>query len=171
VSAFEPSQTVLASSARVYMHHAVEWCKGHHPDDPDYDAACRGDCKWVAAWAILNATSPFEGRPVAPQAEAEPVRLLSDAKWVARTPMLTVALLEYANIGQLWRMWREQSALGQNVWSWIAVNAALWLWLNYYRVIVPGGLRSTAARATMVGIALNGAVIATVIYFRARHAP
>lgn len=94
------------------------------------------------------------------------VKLWNDATWVARTPMLTVLLLEYANVGQLWRMWHEQSALGQNVWSWVSINAALWLWLNYYRVIVPGGLRSAAARATMVGIALNATVILTVAHFR-----
>lgn len=91
----------------------------------------------------------------------------SDPKWVSRTPILTTALLEYANIGQLWRMWEERSALGQNVWSWVAVNVALWFWVNFYRVNVPGGLKSWAARATMVGIALNAAVIGTVYYFRA----
>ncbi len=96
--------------------------------------------------------------------------ILSDTKWVARTPIATTLLLEYANVGQLWRMWHVHSALGQNVWSWAAVNAALWLWLNFYRVIVPGGMHSFAARATMVGIVLNGAVIASVVYFRATGA-
>jgi hypothetical protein len=94
------------------------------------------------------------------------MKLWNDPAWVARTPLLTVLLLEYANIGQLWRMWHEHSALGQNVWSWVSINVALWLWLNYYRVIVPGGLRSVAARATMVGIVLNAAVIVTVAHFR-----
>ena len=91
--------------------------------------------------------------------------ILNDKTWVARTPMLTVILLEYASVGQLWRMWTQHSALGQNVWSWVAVNLALWLWLNFYRVCA-GGLNTWAARATMLGIVLNGAVIASVTYLR-----
>jgi len=87
-------------------------------------------------------------------------------RYVEYTPIVTTLLLEYANGGQLWRMWHEHSALGQNVWSWLAVNIALWLWLNYYCVVVPGGLRSWAARATMVGILLNGAVIVSVVYWQ-----
>ncbi len=91
---------------------------------------------------------------------------MTRSKWVLFTPIITTFLLEYANVGQLWRMWSERSALGQNVWSWIAVQVALWLWLNYYRVVVPGGTRSWAFRATVVGCLLNAAVIGTVWYFR-----
>jgi uncharacterized protein with PQ loop repeat len=87
-------------------------------------------------------------------------------RYVEYTPIITVFLLEYANIGQLWRMWTQHSALGQNVWSWVSVNVALWLWLNYYRVMVPNGLRSWAARATIVGIVLNAAVIGSVGYWQ-----
>lgn len=87
----------------------------------------------------------------------------SDKRLVGKTPLLTTLLLEYANVGQLWRMWHEHSALGQNVWSWVAVNAALWLWLNFYRVITPDA--RIAQAATLLGILLNGAVIGTVLYF------
>lgn len=88
---------------------------------------------------------------------------LSDPRVVEYTPIATTLLLEYANVGQLYRMWREHSALGQNVWSWLAVNAALWLWLNFY---VQTGNLTWAVRATKVGIALNTAVVLTVAYFR-----
>jgi hypothetical protein len=87
-------------------------------------------------------------------------------KFVEKTPLLVGIFAEYANGGQLWRMWREHSALGQNVWSWIAVQATLWLWLNYDYIIVPGGPRSWAFRVTAFGLILNTAVIVTVIYFR-----
>jgi hypothetical protein len=90
--------------------------------------------------------------------------ILSDKRWVSYTPILTTLLLEYANAGQLWRMWHVHSALGQNVWSWLSVNVALWLWLNWYRVFTP---QSWAIPATCVGICINGLLIATVFYFRA----
>lgn len=84
---------------------------------------------------------------------------------VAKTPIATVFLLEGANVGQIARMWAAHSALGQNVWSWVLVNAALWLWLNFYRVITPDEVWASAA--TALGIALNAGVIASVIWFRA----
>jgi hypothetical protein len=88
-------------------------------------------------------------------------------KLIPWTPMVTTVLLEYANAGQLWRMWYVSSALGQNVWSWLAVHAALWLWFNFYRVTMPQGkARTLALLGTGVGIALNGAVVLTVAWFR-----
>lgn len=92
------------------------------------------------------------------------MRFLSDPKWVARTPLVTVCLLESANVGQLYRMWTQHSALGQNVWSWLMVNVALWLWGNFYRVLTPTAV--WAYWANRVGIALNSAVVLTVAYFR-----
>jgi len=92
------------------------------------------------------------------------MRPWNDPAVVSKTPIATVFLLEGANIGQLWRMWGEHSALGQSEWSWMSVNVALWLWLNFYRVVTPGEV--WARRATGVGIALNTAVILSVIWFR-----
>lgn len=92
------------------------------------------------------------------------MRPWNDPKLVAKTPIATVFLLEYANVGQLVRMWSEGSALGQNIWSWVSVNAALWLWLNFYRVVTPEAV--WARRATVAGIVLNGAVIFSVAWFR-----
>ena len=85
-------------------------------------------------------------------------------KLIEKTPIATTLLLEYANVGQLWRMWHVHSALGQNVWSWLSVHAALWLWWNYYRVMLPND--KYARRATAVGLVLNAAVVLTVVYFR-----
>lgn len=90
----------------------------------------------------------------------------SNTNLVAKTPIVTTFLLEYANVGQMWRMWSEHSALGQNVWSWLAVQAALWCWLNYYRVLVPAGQRRFAMWATGIGICLNLGVVLSVVYFR-----
>jgi len=92
--------------------------------------------------------------------------LWKDPKWVARTPILSVMLLESANVGQLWRMWAVRSALGQNLESWLFVQAALWLWLNFYLVMVPKQERRFAVWGTALGIALNAGVCLTVAYFR-----
>jgi len=89
---------------------------------------------------------------------------INDPRWVSKTPIATVFLLEAANVGQIIRMWTERSALGQSVWSWVSVNLALWLWWNFYRVITPKEL--WARRATAIGIALNSVVIASVVWFR-----
>jgi len=89
---------------------------------------------------------------------------LSNRNFVEKTPIITTLLLEYANVGQLTRMWSKKSALGQNIWSWIAVHIALWLWLNFNRVMLPSA--HWARRATILGIILNGAVILSVAYFR-----
>lgn len=83
---------------------------------------------------------------------------------VAKTPLLTTFLLEYANIGQLFRMWHERSALGQNLVSWMSVGLALILWCNFYRVFNPE--QKFALRCTQFGVFMNALVILTVFYFR-----
>ena len=93
-------------------------------------------------------------------------RWYRNPRFVSYTPMLVSLFMEYANAGQLWRMWHEHSALGQNLSSWVAVHITLWLWLNFDLVIVPGGSKSWAFRATALGLVLNTGVIFTVIYFR-----
>lgn len=87
-------------------------------------------------------------------------------QWALRAPIASTVLLEYANVAQLWRMWHVHSALGQSPMAWISVNAALWLWLGFYAYCVPGGLRSWAARSTMVGLVINSAVIFTSVYLQ-----
>lgn len=91
----------------------------------------------------------------------------NDKGLVGKTPIITTLLLEYANLGQLWRMWSEHSALGQNIWSWLAVHVALWAWWNFYRVMLPDD--KLAKYMTALGIFLNGLVVFSVAYFRYFH--
>lgn len=89
----------------------------------------------------------------------------SDPVWVARTPILTTILLEAANVQQMWQMWVvDHSARGQSLLGWLSVQAALWLWLNFYRVMTPGAV--WAFRCQALGIGLNMAVVLSVIYWR-----
>jgi hypothetical protein len=92
------------------------------------------------------------------------VRAWNDRGLVARTPLATTFLLEYANAGQLVRMWSEQSALGQSLWSWLSVGLALALWWNFYRVMLPGD--RFARRCTAFGLVMNAAVCFSVAWFR-----
>jgi hypothetical protein len=85
-------------------------------------------------------------------------------KWVARTPILSVLLLEAANVSQITRMWTERSAEGQSVLGWISVNMALWLWLNFYLTF--NRAQKFAIYGTVLGIAINSLVILSVLYFR-----
>lgn len=90
------------------------------------------------------------------------MNLLNNKQFVEKTPLLSVVLIEYGNLGQIYRMWHEHSALGQNLSSWISVGAALLLWLNFYRV----NKHPFAYWATVVGILLNAGVWLSVLYFR-----
>lgn len=92
-------------------------------------------------------------------------RLYNDPGIVCNTPLVTVFFLEAANIGQIWRMWKEQSAIGQSLVGWFMVWIALVLWWNYYRVVAPAAQRR-AYWVTAFGILMNSVVISTVIYFR-----
>lgn len=88
----------------------------------------------------------------------------SNPAWVAKTPLLTVLLLEGANIGQIYRMWSEFTADGQSLLSWVLVNLALICWGNWYRVLTPS--QKWARRCNAIGICLNSLVCLSVIYFR-----
>ena len=85
-------------------------------------------------------------------------------KWVARTPILSVLLLEAANVSQITRMWTERSAEGQSVLGWVSVNMALWLWLNFYLTF--NRAQKFAIYGTILGITINSLVILSVLYFR-----
>lgn len=91
--------------------------------------------------------------------------MISDPKWVARTPILTTVLLEGANVGQLHRMWSEQTAAGQSLVAWGMVFVALVLWANFFRVCTP--TQKWAYRCQCFGIFMNLLVCGTVLYFRA----
>lgn len=84
--------------------------------------------------------------------------------WVGRTPIVTSILLDGGAIGQVIRMWKERSALGQSLTSWTAVVLALVLWANFYRVLTPD---QWWARFTIkISIALNLIVVGSVIWWR-----
>lgn len=88
----------------------------------------------------------------------------SNPKWVTKTPIVTAFLLEGANLHQLWQMWHEHSSLGQSPWGWLQVNLAMWLWLNFYRVMTPDA--KWAMRMTFLGICVNTLVILSTLFFK-----
>ena len=53
------------------------------------------------------------------------------------TPVVTSVLFDVGAIGQILKMIREGSSVGQSVSSWIMVTVGLLLWVNYYRVVTP----------------------------------
>ena len=79
-------------------------------------------------------------------------------------PIAAACLLEYANIGQLVRMWGEHTAAGQSLPAWISVGAALLFYTAFYWVCTPE--QRWARLATAVSSFTNIAVIATVLRFR-----
>ena len=85
-------------------------------------------------------------------------------KVIQNVPIVSVALLELANLQQLIRMWSEWTAAGQSVGGWLSVNAALWLWLLFYLVF--NREQKFAIWGTVVGIAMNSFVVLTVLFFR-----
>jgi uncharacterized protein with PQ loop repeat len=87
-----------------------------------------------------------------------PMRLLT----VENIPIICTILLEWANVGQLHRMWTEHTAAGQSVPAWISVFAALSLFAFYYH---KKGLR-VPFYTTLFGVVMNLLVNLTVIYFR-----
>lgn len=92
------------------------------------------------------------------------MKWISDKKIVAKTPIVTVILLEFANIGQIINIIKEKSSTDHSLVSWILVCLALILWLNFYRVICPE--QKIAFYSTLVGIFINLSLIFTIIYFR-----
>ena len=83
---------------------------------------------------------------------------------IGYSPIVTTCLLETANVGQIVRMWTHRTAAGQSLLAWGCVQLALWLWANWYRVIVPE--QWVARRTIKIGIALNFGVILSVLYWR-----
>lgn len=95
------------------------------------------------------------------------MNILNNPKIVDKTPVLTVFLLEGANVSQIHRMWSEQTANGQSLQGWIFVTIALILWANFYRVCCKD--QKWAYYTTLFGIFINLLLVITVIYFRYIH--
>lgn len=91
-------------------------------------------------------------------------RLLAHDRALEFTPVAAMALLESANALQLWEMWSTGTSLGQSPWGWLCVNAALLLWLNWYRHVTPE--RKWTVRATVFGLAMNSAVIVSTLLLK-----
>lgn len=81
-----------------------------------------------------------------------------------KAPIPATLLLEYANIGQLIRMWTYRTAAGQSLSSWFAVFLALCCYFQFYRIVTPEQI--WARRMALLGIFMNLAVCFTVLYFR-----
>jgi uncharacterized protein with PQ loop repeat len=77
-------------------------------------------------------------------------------------PVAAQVLLEWANVSQLVRMWREHTAAGQSLVGWLSVFAALLLFLAFYR----HKRLTTVVYTTAFGLLMNTLVILTVLYFR-----
>lgn len=92
------------------------------------------------------------------------MKFWNNPKIVTCSPIVTTCLIESANVGQMVHMWTYHTAAGQSLWSWILVNIALWIWGNFYRVIMPE--ESIARLSIRAGIVLNMGVILSVIYWR-----
>jgi len=92
------------------------------------------------------------------------LRIWNNRRIMAKSPLITTVLLEFANIGQIARMWHEHTAAGQSLISWLSVQAALWLWLNFFRLFNPE--QRFAFWCQALGICLNMLVCLTVIYYR-----
>lgn len=78
------------------------------------------------------------------------------------TVVLATILLELANIQQLIEVWTKHSSLGHSIGGWLCVNAALLLWINYYRV----KQLKVAMWSTLGGWVLNTSLILSVIYWK-----
>jgi FtsH-binding integral membrane protein len=89
---------------------------------------------------------------------------LRNDRFLDLTPVFAMVLLETANGFQLWEMWTTRTSLGQSPWGWVCVNAALLLWLNWYRQVTPE--RVWTVRATLFGLAMNAAVILSTLILK-----
>lgn len=94
-------------------------------------------------------------------------RLLDPKLVQTWAPVIATVLLEYANVGQIIRMWSEHTAAGQSLWSWAAVFAALATYGVFFRVCLPE--QTWARRMNAIGLVMNAVVCGTVIYFRYFH--
>jgi uncharacterized protein with PQ loop repeat len=91
-------------------------------------------------------------------------KVWNDPIFMKRAPIVATILLEYANVGQLIRMWTYKTAAGQSLTAWFAVFLALCCYNQFYRIVTPEQI--WARRMSFVGILMNSAVCLTVLYFR-----
>jgi len=92
------------------------------------------------------------------------LNVLNNPKIVTLTPIICSFLFEYANIGQIARIWSEHTAAGHNLFSWIVINISLWLYLNFYRVCAPK--EKFAMWVTFINIICNNGLIFSIVWWR-----
>lgn len=78
-------------------------------------------------------------------------------------PLISSAFIECGNIGQLWRMWTERTAAGQNLWSYVSILIALLLWVVYFRLRIG---KKLAYYVTLFSLLTIGANIITIALLR-----
>jgi uncharacterized protein with PQ loop repeat len=90
--------------------------------------------------------------------------IFTTAKWVSRYPAFAAILIEFGHMGQVARMWREQTSAGQSLTGWVILAIALCMWLRFYQVITPK--EKFAKWATLSSIFMILFVIVTIVWFR-----
>jgi hypothetical protein len=91
-------------------------------------------------------------------------KVLSNPKIIQYSPIVTTFLLEGSTVGHIFRMWTTRTSEGQSLLSWLYVIIALFIWLNWYRVMTP--TQKWAQRSTMLSICSCIFGLFSVIYFR-----
>lgn len=79
-------------------------------------------------------------------------------------PFMSVAMMETATIGQMIRMFREQSAKGQEPLSWLIVTIGIFGWAAWYHIMTPD--HKFPKYAALFGGVANSIGMGVVIYFR-----
>lgn len=74
-------------------------------------------------------------------------------------PVASSVLIESGQCGQLYRMWTQHTAAGQNVWGYVSILVALVLWCFYHR----RNKAKTALYVTMLSCVILMAVIVTIL--------
>lgn len=92
------------------------------------------------------------------------MKFYNNPKLVTWTPLITSAILEWANLSQIWRMYCEGSSASQSLLGWVLVDIAMILWWNYYRVCTPD--QRAALISIKLAILVNIIATAVVVYYR-----
>lgn len=79
-------------------------------------------------------------------------------------PFVATGILQVATFGQMIRMFREQSAKGQEPFSWLIVTLSIFGWALWYHIMTPEHKFPKVA-AIFSGVT-NSLGLAVVIYFR-----
>lgn len=92
------------------------------------------------------------------------MKLLSNPKLVAHTPIISTLLVGVGDISHLHRIWSEGSAAGQSLAAWVCVSVALTVRYNFYRVCAPAYWLARLCLA--INFVLTVALVASVVWFR-----